>query len=345
MRALGFLTFLSASLLLTGCAHSPPHLDQTSSARTIPDLPALKTLYEYRLIEAQSKKAITLNQLTKQLKDKDVIFIGEFHGNQASHLLEAQLQAALYQQRPNQILSMEQFNRDQQAILNRYLEGSIGEKTLIKDAPTWPNYAGSYRPMIEFAKQQFLPVVAANAPAQTVRCVGRQGTDYLQKLSHTERHLIAKDPFHSTPAYNEKFQQFLADQTGPAHAAKNTDEHTPNNRYMAQLLRDNTMAESINQALQQSPKAQVLHLNGAFHSNNALGTVAALKRLNPSLNIAVISPVRVTDPETPTFTQTDLTLGDFIYLIQSQPTDYVQASKRQAAFKAMFTHASQKTCR
>lgn len=344
MRALGFLTFLSASLLLTGCAHFPLQLDQASPARTLPDLPALKTLYEYRLIEAQNNKPITLNQLAKQLKDKDVIFIGEFHGNQASHLLEAQLQAALYQQRPKQILSMEQFNRDQQAILNRYLEGSIGEKTLIKDAPTWPNYAGSYRPMIEFAKQQFLPVVAANAPAQTVRCVGRQGTDYLQKLSHAERNLIAKDPFHSTPAYNEKFQQFLADQMGPTHSTKKS-ESPPSNRYMAQLLRDNTMAESINRVLQQSPEAQVLHLNGAFHSNNALGTVAALKRLNPSLDIAVISPVRVTDPEKPTYSQVDLTLGDFIYLIQSQPADYVQASKRQAAFKAMFTHAAQKPCR
>ncbi len=71
---------------------------------------------------------MSLQTLVESLKDVDVVFIGEFHGNQASHLLEAQLQAKLYQQRPNQVVSLEQFNRDQQAILNRYLDGEIGEK-------------------------------------------------------------------------------------------------------------------------------------------------------------------------------------------------------------------------
>lgn len=344
MYVRGVLTALSTALLLIGCAHSPMQGSHANHEQAEPPLSTLETLYDYRLIDTHSNTPIQLNQLVQQLKDKDVIFIGEFHGNQASHLLEAQLQAALFQQHPNQILSLEQFNRDQQPILNRYLEGTIGEKTLIKEAPTWPNYAGSYRPMVEFAKQQFLPVIAANAPAQTVRCVGRQGIDYLQKLSHTERSLIAQDPFHSTPAYNEKFQQFLADQMGSAHSENNHGK-PPSNRYMAQLLRDNTMAESINQVLKQSPEAQVLHLNGAFHSNESLGTVAALKRLNPSLNIAVISPVRVTDPKKPRYQLSDLTLGDYLYLIQPQPVDYVQASKRQAAFKAMFKNAAQKPCR
>lgn len=344
MRVLSYLTFLSSSLLLTACASSVTHISAPKNQPASVSLPSLNTLYDYHLIEAQSNKTIAFDQLVKQLKSKDVIFIGEFHGNHASHLLEAQLQAALYQNRPNQILSLEQFNRDQQPILNRYLDNMIGEKTLIKEAPAWPNYAGSYRPLVEFAKQQFLTVIAANAPADIVRCVGRQGKDYLGKLSLSERTLVAQEPFVTTPAYTEKFNQFLAGKMGTTPSAIHKKDR-PNNSYLAQLLRDNTMAETINQALQRSPDAQVLHVNGAFHSNEYLGTVAALKRLNPSLDIAVISPVRVADPQTPSYLSSDLTLGDYLYLIQAQPVAYIQAAKRQAAFKAMFDNAAQKPCR
>ncbi|MDG4811600.1 ChaN family lipoprotein [Hydrogenovibrio sp. 3SP14C1] len=343
MRVPGYLALFCIGLLLTACASSVTHLNNPNDPSSGSSLSAFKTLYDYHLIETETNQPITLSQLIEQLKQKDVIFIGEFHGNHASHLLEAQLQAALYQKHPNQILSLEQFNRDQQPILNRYLDSTIGEKTLIKEAPAWPNYAGSYRPLIEFAKQHFLPVIAANAPAQTVRCVGRQGKDYLDKLPPNERTLTAKNPFLTTPAYTEKFEQFLAEQMGTAMPDTHSNAHQ-DNRLLAQLLRDNTMAETINQALKQSPEAQVLHINGAFHSNEYLGTVAALKRLNPTLNIAVISPVRVMDPQAPAYQASDLALGDFIYLLQPQPEAYVQASKRQKAFKAMFKKAAQKPC-
>ena len=344
MRVLGYLTLFCTGVLLTACASSVTHLNNPNHQFSASSLPAFNTLYDYHLIETKTNQPITFSQMVEQLKQKEVIFIGEFHGNHASHLLEAQLQAALYQTHPNQILSLEQFNRDQQPILNRYLDNTIGEKTLIKEAPAWPNYAGSYRPLVEFAKQHFLPVIAANAPSQIVRCVGRQGTDYLHKLPPNERALIAKTPFLTTSAYTEKFNQFLTEKMGIAQPDAHTNDHQ-NNRLLAQLLRDNTMAEAINQALKQSPGAQVLHINGAFHSNDYLGTVAALKRLNPALNIAVISPIRVTDPQAPAYQTSDLTLGDFLYLLQPQPIAYVQASKRQAAFKAMFKDAAQKPCR
>ena len=343
MRVLGYLTLLCTGLFLTACASSVTHLNNPNNPPSVSSLPAFKTLYDYRLIETETNQPITFSQMVEQLKPKDVIFIGEFHGNHASHLLEAQLQAALYQKHPNQILSLEQFNRDQQPILNRYLDNVIGEKTLIKEAPAWPNYAGSYRPLVEFAKQHFLPVIAANAPAQTVRCVGRLGKDYLDNLPPNERTLIAQAPFLTTPAYTEKFEQFLAEKMGAAMPDTHSNDRQ-SNRFLAQLLRDNTMAEAINQALKQSPGAQVLHMNGAFHSNEYLGTVAALKRLNPTLNIAVISPVRVMDPQAPAYQASDLALGDFIYLLQPQPEAYVQASKRQMAFKAMFKKAAQKPC-
>lgn len=321
---------IGLAFLLSACAGTPTH-------STSHNLPPLNTLYDFRVIDAKSGKILTVEQLARQTRDADVVFIGEYHGNQASHLLEAELQAALYRLRPKQILSMEQFNRDHQVQIDRYLDGEIGEKVFIKNSNAWPNYAGSYRPMVEFAKQHYLPVIAANAPLQTVRCVGRQGKPYLEKLHANEKQAIAAKPFLSNPQYRQKFSEFQQ-QTKP-------DSRRRQNQYDAQLLRDNTMAESILQALNAYPGYQVIHLNGAFHSDGFLGTVALLKQRRPDLKIAVISPIRVDNPQKPTYAEEDLSKGNYLYLVQPQPLDYVQSQNRRAAFARMFKAADEKQCR
>lgn len=314
-------------------------LTQPYAADSTPTLDPLETLYDYRLVDSHSQKAISLTDLVKKLAGQDIIFIGEFHGNHAVHLFQAQLQAALYKQNPNQILSMEQFNRDQQTILNRYLDSEIGEKTLIQEAPTWSNYAASYRPLVEFAKQQFIPIIAANAPADIVRCVGRQGKAYLEKLPAETRHLLPESPFYSDPAYQAKFAQLSEHRPQKSPPAKDSS-----NTYFAQLLRDNSMAESIQTAHSQHPDSQVIHVNGAFHSNEYLGTVSALKHRNTRLKTTVISPVSLTDPSRPSLQPSDLALGDYLLFVSPQPVDYVQAAKRRAAMQSMFENANTKPC-
>ncbi|MBN2866712.1 MAG: ChaN family lipoprotein [Thiotrichales bacterium] len=301
-------------------------------------VPSIQTAYDSILLNSQTQQPITVQQLAADLKDIDVVFLGEFHGNHASHLLQAQLQNLLYQQHPNQVLSMEQFNRDQQPILNRYLDGEIGEAYLINEAPAWDNYTASYRPLVEFAKQHFLPVIAANAPADTVRCIGRQGEGYLEKLTTEEASLIAEQPLEDVAGYRDFFMDFL-------NGSNHFDEGKANNSYLAQLSRDNTMAESILKAIRANPGAQVIHTNGAFHSNNGLGTVGALKRLDPNLTIKIISPVHVEVSEPMQFSSDAFETGDYIYLLQPQPEKYKSASYRQQAFKRMFDRADAKPCK
>lgn len=349
---LGASVILSASLL-TACSHTPekpPEMSAAEQKQAVAEIaqPAtefapLMTAYSYQILDSKTRQPITLDQMAAQLKNTDVVFVGEYHGNQASHLLQAQLQAKLFEQHPNQILTMEQFERDQQDILNQYLDSEIGEKTLMKEAPAWKNYAGSYRPLIEFAKQRMLPVVAGNAPGQTVRCVGRQGQDYLNKLDETDRANVAKDAFYFTPEYQEKFQGFMSKNRPKAAQAKtDKQKQRAKNSFSAQLLRDNTMAESIYNAHLDNPKAQIIQTNGAFHSDAHLGTAASLKHLAPTLRIQVIAPVHVKDPMKPTVDAKDFAEGDFIYLVPAQPKDYVQKAKRRAAMKAMFDKARKK---
>ncbi|WP_178862813.1 ChaN family lipoprotein [Thiomicrorhabdus cannonii] len=324
-RYIGIAQVVLFSLwLLGGC----------SSVREAPDI---TTLYDYQLMDSGNGRPLTLTALVPKLADRDVIFIGEFHGNHASHLLEAQLQALLYQQRPQQILSMEQFERHQQPLLSRYLDGEIGEAYLINEAPAWENYAGSYRPLVEFAKQHLLPVVAANAPGDIIRCIGRHGDAYINRLPPEERRWIAEAPFADIPEYAERFRDWMQN-------ARHLSDEQAHNSYLAQLTRDNTMAESIAKALQEHPGYQLIHINGTFHSQSGSGTVAALKRLLPALKIAVITPIHVDSPATAAVNQEELAQGDFVYLLQAQPAKYVNADYRKQMLQRAFKRAETKSC-
>ena len=326
------LLLTSTMLLLSACQSNAqrPH----TSAQPQPLLHA----YDFQIINAKTQQTVNIPQLAQQLQSFDVVFIGEFHGNHASHLLEMQLIQALHKLRSEQVLSLEMFNRDQQPLLDRYLDSEIGEVYFVKNAPAWNNYIASYRPIVEYAKQHFIPVVASNAAANIVRCIGREGTDYQAKLSAEESNLIAKKPFTDQEDYRKRYMEFLEE-------ARKIDETAKERSFLAQLTRDNTMAESILLAKEDDIEAQVIHLNGSFHSDFFLGTVTALKQLNPSLKIAVVSPIEVEDRNLPSFDKEDLNRGDFIYLIQALPEQYQDASYRRKVHQSMFSKAREKTCK
>ena len=332
-------TIITTSLvtsLLTACTITPNQAPKSSSS--LSQKQSLNHAYDYVLLDKQHQP-IKLNQAIQQLEEADIIFIGEYHGNHASHLLEMQIFSGLYQHNPQLILSMEMFNRDQQGNLNDYLDSAIGEAYLVKETPAWNNYVASYRPLVEFAKSHFISVIAANASADIVRCIGRQGTAYIDKLDSTEKQQIAKQPFAEIPDYKVKFYNFL-------EKVRQLPEKRKERSYLAQITRDNTMAESIYQAWLDHPEHKIVHLNGTFHSENHLGTVAALKRLNPKLNIQVVTPVQVEQFETIEKLNLDPNLNnDFIYLVKPQPEQYVDASYKRKARKQMFEKSEQAICK
>lgn len=299
---------------------------------------SLQTLYDYQIVDSQSQRYLNLDQAVAKLKDSDVIFIGELHGHHGSHLLQSQLQQALYALQPNQILSMEQFERDTQSAVSRYLYGEIGENAFIKQSRAWDNYTGSYRPLVEFAKTHGVEVVAANAPTDIVRCVGREGESYLTKLNTEELALIARQPFSNDAVYEAKFKTYM--EKGKRAA----DPQRLQQSYIAQLLRDNTMAESIYLAKKSAPNHQIIHLNGAFHSNEFLGTVGALKRLDPNLKLSVVSPVMLEELNVH-YQADDLKLGDLLYLILPLPAEYIDQAERLDAMQTLFKEAESKPCK
>ncbi len=321
-------------LSVSGCASTP------TPPPTTP-VTAPETQYHARVVAPDTGEALDVSTLADRLRGMDVVVVGEYHGHHGAHLLQSRLQAALYQRNRQQVLTMEQFEVNHQPALDRYLAGEIGEAELIEDAEAWDNYRASYRPLVEFARTRDLPVLAANAPSDLVRCVGREGPGFLAQLPEQRRQHLPEAPFTDTPAYQDKFLEAIAGRHGGADA---TLTERLRNTYQAQLLRDNTMASRILAAHDRYPGHQVLHLTGTFHSEDRLGTVALLAERAPELEIAVISPV-FWPSDQPQPALDDLRgKGDYLYFIQPLPDEFRDAERARAAMTERFSRSSAVNC-
>lgn len=256
--------------------------------------------YDHRWSDpTEPKSKLTIDQVANQLKGYDVIFFGELHNHPAIHLAQMELFARLNRHNPQITLSLEQFERDTQPLLDQYLAREIGENFLAEQARAWDNYRSSYRPLIEFARDRQLPVIAANAPKQMVVCVGRKGLKVLDKYPTDQRKHVAQNIDLSDGPYRQKFFDFMSKDSPHKTPSDKTSQkimQTMSQRsFAAQMVRDETMAESIAHHLKEHPDRQVLHLNGAFHSSSFLGAVERLQHRRPELKIAVIHPKTIRD--------------------------------------------------
>jgi uncharacterized iron-regulated protein len=285
-------------------------------------------------------RPVTLAQAAEMLAGFDVVFYGESHGHAGVHLAQMNLLLDLYRRDPRWVLSMEQFERDVQSVVDDYLAGRIGEAALIDKGRAWNNYATSYRPLVVFAKEHHLPVAAAEAPGWAVSCVAQWGPEILGQFTPLERSWVAADLHVMPGAYRDKYLEFLGSSPthgGAAASSPEAAEHAQRS-FSAQALRDDTMAESIAGELQKHPGYKVLHLTGSFHSSQFLGTVERLRLRDPGLKIAVIDPVEVENPAAPGFAADAAGGGTVLELIYPLPEEYVDGED-MSAMTAKMAHA------
>ena len=306
---------------------------------------ALDDLTSYALarIDGRAPTPVTLDEAANALKDYDVIVLGEYHDHPANHLAEMALFRALYAKAPRLALSMEMFERDVQPALDDYLAGRIGEEVLKRRGRAWGNYAESYRPLVEYAKARKLAVIAANAPASVVRCVGMEGPGFLSTIPADKRGWAAAELHLSEGPYKEKFLRFLAEDGahGPEDPNKTEAEKKADaeRSFASQITRDDTMAESIFLHMQKNPGVKVVHVTGNFHAESFLGTVERLKARSPNLKIAVVTPIEAADPERPAVDAKDIGSGNFAVLLRGLPARYASKAEEDAdmeRLRAMF---------
>ncbi len=317
---------LLTGALLSGCAASNP-------AAPPGGFPPLADLTSYMIVDPATDRTVGVSDAARVLAEADVVFLGESHRHPGNHHAQMDLYRALHELSGDVALSLEQFERDVQPVLDRYLAGEVGEAILRDEGRAWDNYPVSYRPLVEYAKANGAPVIAANAPNMVVRCVGRQGPEFLDTMPADKRGWAATELHLGDSPYRDRFIAFAGGNASHGEPADENDEVSAAvlRSYAAQVTRDDTMAESIVMHLNANPGSQVVHLNGSFHSAGFLGTAERVTLRNPDLKIAVVHPIEVGDPSAPALYESDRGEGTFLLLIAPMPEAYVTAEEERAA--------------
>jgi uncharacterized iron-regulated protein len=237
----------------------------------------------YTLFNKKGQKT-KFSKLLEKAKEADVILFGELHNNPISHWLQLELAKDL---KGGLSIGMEMFEADDQMIIIEYFKGKFATKNFESEVKLWNNYQTDYKPILEFAKSEGLPLIATNVPRRYANMVSKNGIESLHDLSDEAKKLMAPLPIeidYDLPGYKN-----MKDMMGP-HAKENADKFV-----QAQALKDATMAHFIVQNLMQGNK--FLHLNGAYHSNNFEGIFYYLKKYKSDLKVLTISTVEQEIPQ------------------------------------------------
>jgi len=273
------------------------------------------------LIFTGDGRQVGFDEVVSAASGADVVLIGETHGHELGLAFAAALFEDVLARTDRAALSLEFFERDQQAALDDYLAGFTDEKAFRKAAHrTDGNYPAGHRAMIEAAKAAGRPVYAANAPRRYVRIARRRGFDALGSITPEQSRLVVVPDEQPGGRYRDDFFEMMGEMFDSDAHGQQREELTEEQKqerlegyFRSQSVWDATMADTIATALADGNRP-VVHVVGRFHADFGGGTVQMLRRLRPEARIVTIS---VGDVRPDGFAEDDRGRADYVVYVGS----------------------------
>ena len=197
-------------------------------------------------------------EVIREVEERKVIYVGENHDRFSHHILQLKVIKFLHQKGKKVAVGMEMFQRPFQGALDDYIDGRIEEREfLIKTEyfKRWKYDYNLYRPLLQFARAEKIPVVALNVQTEIVEKVARSG---LESLTEEEKKSIPSQMDFSDETYGDRLQKIFQEH-------KNFQRENFDFFCQAQILWDETMAELIDSFFKGNPEYQMVVLAGSGH--------------------------------------------------------------------------------
>ncbi|HEY9908563.1 MAG TPA: ChaN family lipoprotein [Thermosynechococcaceae cyanobacterium] len=227
-----------------------------------------------------STQRLDPSTLLKRVAQSNVVYLGETHDRPEDHAAQLEILQALLRLRPRLVIGMEMFQKPYQGAIDGYLTGNLTEAELQAQsqyAQRWGFPWEFYAPIMRFAKERQLPVLALNTPREVTRKAARTG---LESLTTEERQSIP--PLQEIVVGPDRYRDRLRQIYTTGHQGKGNNQGF-DRFFQAQVLWDETMAERIAQSLRQNPKALVVVLVGQGHLLYGEGIPDRVKRRIPTV--------------------------------------------------------------
>lgn len=216
----------------------------------------LKYVAELKTQVATSSSDISFAALKNLIKDKRVVHVGELHPNYSDHLIQLAALQSLHQASPNIAIGVEWFQQPFQPWLDAYILGHIDEAELLHQTQYYQRWRVDFRllrPILQYARQHQIRILALNAPAELTRQVSSLG-----KQSLSLEQLANLPKIHPpSPEQQERLTQIFKDKIPPDREIADF--------IFAQRIWDETMAFNAVSFLRQNPDHKLLVFAGNFH--------------------------------------------------------------------------------
>lgn len=209
------------------------------------------------------------------LAQADVIYLGETHTDEADHIAQLDIITAMHQARGDIAIGLEMFQRPFQPVLDQYIAGEITETDLVEQSEyetRWGFDWELYAPIIRYAQANQIPLIALNTPREITKKVASQG---LASLTGPDLEHIP--PLTDIDTSDENYQAMLAQVFGQ-HGGHGNSGPSFENFFAAQVLWDETMAESVADFVTDSPDTQMLVMAGEGHIVYGFGIPSRVER-------------------------------------------------------------------
>ena len=293
-------------LCAIGCAGLRPPQPPTATIAGVAE-----RFRPWQIVDVASGKAITFEELIAHISSKDLIFVGEAHDNPDHHLIQIQILQAIASRSPSLTLGMEFFQKHQQLLLDRYIQGESTEKEFLEAVEwkkTWGFDYHFYRPLMQLARERRYRVLAINAPNDMVRKVARTG---LKALEPSERDQLPKE----IDLTQDRHRAFLHEIY---------KEHSPRDLkdfdffYEAQCVWEETMANNLAEHFT-SGKGRLIAFTGNGHIVNKFGIPDRTVRRVPASMVTVM-PYPLNGEET-----IDRGIADYLWFTHPSPHRFSMA--------------------
>ncbi|MCP5141649.1 MAG: ChaN family lipoprotein [Gammaproteobacteria bacterium] len=202
--------------------------------------------------------ATDVSGLVGRIADRRIVYLGEQHDRYEQHLLQLAIVRGLHERGVPVAIGLEQFQRRFQPVLDAFIAGEIDTPEMLRRSEYYQRWRFDYRlyrPILDYAREHGIPLVALNAEVELTRRVGEVG---LAGLDAAERAQLPQDYAPATEAYRERLRDIFSQHPGDR---QRDFEHFVE----AQLSWDETMAESAVNYLAAHPQRQLVVLVGAGH--------------------------------------------------------------------------------
>jgi uncharacterized iron-regulated protein len=242
-----------------------------------------------------SGSILFLSDIIARLADKTVVYVGENHDRYGDHLMQLEVIRQLHRIHPQLAIGMEMFQRRYQKALDDYISGNSNTQEFLVHSryfSTWRFNYHLYDDILHYARNHGIPIIALNQDNKLVSKVAQQG---LGQLNEEEKARLPQEMVSGDTTYEKRLRDAFE-----MHRTELPGGRAPRNFeffLQAQILWDETMAETIASFLADSPEHHLVVLAGSGHLAYGSGIPKRVYRRIPhSYAIVLPNPKGVPEP-------------------------------------------------